>query len=63
MPTLIEQKGRVRPNDAELIESMETMLGQLTRTEQEALRLAIEFDLERDATIAQQILTRPLPPR
>jgi hypothetical protein len=48
VPKTTVQKGRVRPDDTTLIESMQAVIERLDRLEQEALELAVRLDLEGD---------------
>jgi hypothetical protein len=61
VPTPIEKKTRIRPDDSTLIDAMEDVLAHLIRLDQEALALSIKLDLEHDAAIADRIVT-PLRP-
>jgi hypothetical protein len=48
VPKTTVQKGRVRPDDTTLIESMQAVIERLDRLEQEALELAVRLDWEGD---------------
>jgi sugar phosphate isomerase/epimerase len=51
VPRITVQKGRVRPDDTTLIESMQAVIERLDRLEQEALELAVRLDLEWDQAL------------